>query len=69
MKSATISAQNPSSLDTLKRFYEAETAYLLSTEPDFAQVAATLDPECAIHQPASLPYGGVWRGHVGLSPG
>ena len=50
----------------IERFYAAEATYLLSPEPDFAPVAATLDAECVIHQPASLPYGGEWRGHAGF---
>ena len=53
-------------LATLKRFYEAETAYLASGGGDFSGIAATLDPECVIYQPASLPYGGEWRGHSGF---
>ena len=50
----------------IERFYAAEAAYLLAPEPDFAPVAATLDAECVIYQPASLPYGGEWRGHAGF---
>lgn len=61
-----ISVQDSSSLATLQRFYDAETTYLLSAERDFAGIAATLDPECVIYQPASLPYGGEWRGHAGF---
>lgn len=53
-------------LATLTRFYEAETAYLASGTRDFSGIAATLDPECVIYQPASLPYGGTWRGHAGF---
>ena len=56
--------QNPTA--TLRQFYAAESAYLFAAEPDFAPIAATLDPECIIHQPASLPYGGEWRGHAGF---
>ncbi len=51
---------------TLERFYAAESAYLQASNPDFAAIAATLDPECVIYQPASLPYGGEWRGHAGF---
>ena len=60
------STRDLSLLATLNRFYEAETAYLLAAEPDFSGIAATLDPECVIYQPASLPYGGEWRGHAGF---
>lgn len=40
---------------TLMRFYEAETAYLAPGGGDFGVIAATLDPECVLYQPASLP--------------
>ncbi len=52
--------------ETLKRFYEAESAYLASGGGDFSGVAATLDPDCVIFQPTSLPYGGEWRGRSGF---
>ena len=29
-------------------------------------MAATLDAECVLYQPASLPYGGEWRGPAGF---
>ena len=57
---------NAAAMATLERFYAAESAYLLAAEPDFNSIAATLDPECVICQPASLPYGGEWRGHAGF---
>ena len=51
----------------LARFYAAEEAYMAAAEmPDFAPVAATLHPDCLIRQPAALPYGGDWHGHVGF---
>lgn len=53
-------------LQTLDSFYKAESAYLRAGGGDFAAIAATLDPECVIYQPASLPYGGEWRGHSGF---
>lgn len=53
-------------LATLARFYEAERLYLASGDGDFSGIAATLDPECVIYQPSSLPYGGEWRGHSGF---
>ena len=53
-------------LDTLRRFYAAEAAYLAAGGGDFTGIAATLDPEVVIRQPASLPYGGEWRGHPGF---
>ena len=51
---------------TLTRFYEAETVYMGPGGGDFSVIAGTLDEDCVIHQPASLPYGGEWRGHAGF---
>lgn len=53
-------------LNTLMRFYAAETAYLAPNGDDFSVIAQTLDPDCVLHQPASLPYGGEWRGPAGF---
>ena len=50
----------------IERFYAAEAAYLRPGGGDFAALAATLDPECVLYQPASLPYGGEWRGPAGF---
>ncbi len=55
-----------STRETLGRFYEAGNAYMRADAPDFAAVAPTLDPDCLLRQPASLPYGGEWRGHAGF---
>lgn len=56
----------PDAFATLMAFYEAETQYLASNGKDFSPIAKTLDAECVIRQPASLPYGGIWRGHAGF---
>jgi len=53
-------------LNTLHAFYEAEDRYIKSGGNDFSEIAATLDKECVIYQPASLPYGGRWQGHQGF---
>ncbi|MGV8872830.1 MAG: nuclear transport factor 2 family protein [Rhodococcus sp. (in: high G+C Gram-positive bacteria)] len=55
---------NPA-FQTLMRFYDAETAYLAPGGGDFAPIAATLDPECALHVPESLAYGGDYYGPAG----
>lgn len=59
-------AEDAQMLETLGSFYDAESAYLRAGGGDFAAIAATLDPECVLYQPASLPYGGVWRRHSGF---
>ena len=61
-----MGTQEQQSTETLKRFYEAESAYLAPDGGDFSGVAATLDQDCVIVQPKSLPYGGEWRGHSGF---
>lgn len=48
----------------LARFYEAESGYL-ADQGDFGPMAETLDRECVMVQPDSLPYGGQWQGHQG----
>ena len=53
-------------LAAIQRFYEAEATYLTPGRGDFHALAATLDPECVLYQPASLPYGGEWHGPEGF---
>ena len=59
-------SEDAKTLGTLNSFYEAESAFLRAGGGDFTAIAATLDPECVIYQPVSLPYGGIWRGHNGF---
>ena len=59
-------SQSGSGQLAVRRFYEAEAAYMASDQPDFAPVAATLDADCLLCEPASLPYGGEWRGRDGV---
>lgn len=47
-------------LRVIGEFYEAEAAYLIAGGGDFSDIAATLNRECVIFRPASLPYGGEW---------
>ena len=45
------------------RFYAAEARYSASGEAsDRKALLETLDRDIVLHQPASLPYGGSWRG-------
>jgi ketosteroid isomerase-like protein len=49
------------------RFYEAEVDYSGSgNDADRKAMLSTLHPEIVLHQPASLPYGGCWRGREGF---
>ncbi|AWT51484.1 nuclear transport factor 2 family protein [Mycolicibacterium smegmatis] len=55
-----------SAIEVLHRFYAAEAAYMESEPKDFAVVAATLHPDCVMHQPEALPYAGQWHGYQGF---
>ena len=48
------------------RFYDAEAGYMLSATRDFAPVAETLSENVLLCEPASLPYGGEYRGRTGF---
>ncbi|MFL9866512.1 nuclear transport factor 2 family protein [Paraburkholderia fungorum] len=61
-----MTGAEPDAFATLMAFYEAETQYLASDGEDFSPIAKILDAECVIRQAASLPYGGIWRGHAGF---
>ena len=53
----------------LKRFYEAEGAYMSAGGDgggaSFDALAATLDPNVVLHQSPDLPWGGEFHGHAG----
>jgi uncharacterized protein len=51
----------------LKRFYAAEEAYVVSGAKDFSVIAETLHEDVVMHQAASLPYGGDWKGRDGIA--
>lgn len=59
----------PSPLDAIRRFYEAENAYMNAGGPgggaSFAAMADTLDPGVVLHQTPDLPWGGEFHGHAG----
>ena len=51
----------------LKRFYAAEEEYVVSGAKDFSVIAETLHEDVVMHQAASLPYGGQWKGRDGIA--
>ncbi|MFJ9107561.1 nuclear transport factor 2 family protein [Streptomyces sp. NPDC102283] len=53
----------------LSAMYTAEARYLAAGGPgtaSFDHLAPCFAPDVVLHQAAGLPYGGVWRGHLGL---
>jgi len=53
-------------IKALKRFYAAEEEYVASGAKNFSIIANTLHEDVVMHQAASLPYGGDWKGHRGF---
>ncbi|MFZ3494828.1 nuclear transport factor 2 family protein [Streptomyces sp. 5.8] len=64
-----MTTTNPSTTETLTRFYAAETAYIAAGGPGragFEEIAACLHPQVVLHQAPGLPYAGDWRGPDGI---
>lgn len=51
----------------LDRMFEAEFGFMASPAGDLDSLARIFHADCKIHEPASLPYGGVWRGLTGVA--
>ena len=61
-----MSVFNP--LESIRRFYDAENEYC-SAAPGQRYISIMLkelDPDVVVNIPASLPHGGIWRGHEGF---
>lgn len=53
---------------SIQRFYDAENAFC-SAEQDQKDIQVMLNelaPDIVVEVPASLPHGGIWRGHQGF---
>ena len=48
----------------VRKFYDAEAAYMASKSPDFTPVAEALSADILLCEPVSLPCGGEYRGHA-----
>ncbi|MFD8598288.1 nuclear transport factor 2 family protein [Kitasatospora sp. NPDC059646] len=58
------------SIAVLTGMYAAEAEYLAAGGPDeasFDLLAPFFAPDVVLHQADSLPYGGTWRGHSGMT--
>ncbi len=66
---AGLTGAEPHPITVVKRFYEAEAAYMAAGGArggaSFAPIAATLDPEVVLSQTPDLPWGGEFHGHAG----
>ena len=54
----------PDAAAAVRRFYAADAAYMAAGSREFGPVADTLTEDVLLCEPASLPYGGEYRGHA-----
>ncbi|MFJ9852763.1 nuclear transport factor 2 family protein [Streptomyces sp. NPDC101150] len=63
-------SSTPDSITVLTGMYAAEAEYLAAGGPgeaSFDVLAPYFAPDVVLHQADSLPYGGTWRGHAGMT--
>lgn len=53
-------------MQTLERMFEVETSFLRSDAKDIRMLASAFHQDVVVHEPASLPYAGDWRGLEGV---
>lgn len=54
-------------IQLLERMFDVELRFLKSDAKDPAMLAAGFHPDVVVHEPASLPYSGDWRGLEGVA--
>lgn len=57
---------DPSAMDLLERMFAVEMRFLQQPETDLDLLATAFHPDVVVHEPASLPYAGDWRGLGGI---
>ncbi|MGK9165647.1 nuclear transport factor 2 family protein [Inquilinus limosus] len=55
-----------SAMRLLGRMFEVELAFLSAKSEDPDVLATAFHPDVVVHEPASLPYAGDWRGLAGI---
>lgn len=55
-----------SAMDLLERMFAVELRFLQQDQDDIALLATAFHPDVVVHEPASLPYAGDWRGLDGI---
>ncbi|AZO78551.1 MULTISPECIES: nuclear transport factor 2 family protein [unclassified Bosea (in: a-proteobacteria)] len=56
----------PSAMELLERMFAVELRFLQQDEADLGLLATAFHPDVVVHEPASLPYAGDWRGLDGI---
>lgn len=64
-----VTARESGLMARIRRFFDAENEFCRAApgEGDISVMLNELDPDVVIEVPASLPHGGVWRGHAGFA--
>jgi ketosteroid isomerase-like protein len=62
----TSSIINTKASAILSRIFAAEISFMESSSEDLSVIAEIFHPDVVIHEPASLPYAGDWKGHKSL---
>ncbi|MGX1787480.1 nuclear transport factor 2 family protein [Bosea sp. NPDC055332] len=55
-----------SAMELLERMFAVELRFLQQDEADLDLLATAFHPDVVVHEPASLPYAGDWRGLDGI---
>jgi ketosteroid isomerase-like protein len=55
-----------SAMELLERMFAVELRFLQQDEADPDLLATAFHPDVVVHEPASLPYAGDWRGLEGI---
>ena len=61
-----LSDNETSALAFLGRMFAAELEFMRSDTDDLGGLAGVFHTQIVVHEPASLPYAGDWRGHESL---
>ena len=56
-----------SAMQLLERMFDVELGFLRSDEKDVQSLARAFHPDVVVHEPASLPYAGDWKGLAGIA--
>lgn len=53
-------------MELLERMFEVELDFLNSDKTDIRELARAFHADVVVHEPASLPYAGEWKGLTGI---
>jgi ketosteroid isomerase-like protein len=63
---STTSVDQNTAMQLLEHMFEVEMNFLKSDEKDINTLAGAFHRDVVVHEPASLPYAGDWRGLEGI---